>query len=188
MLSTLGHVPHRGSVRRRVGPSSATVLAAGRAPDAPVTLHPRIGRQIGNFALHLIEMCIPMCIGFAIGDVLYFWIANLAGYSEPFRQLPVLSVVLVTTFMTLPMVAWMRYRRMGRRTTAEMAASLIILAIALLVLGWVGALAMADLALAEHGLMMPGMAVAMLPRLDMYTGRSGHQMHGRDRGRAEPDR
>ena len=46
-----------------------------------------------------------------------------------------------------------------------------ILAGLLLILGWLGVLAMGDLALIEHGLMMPVMLIPMLLRLDVYTGR-----------------
>ena len=32
--------------------------------------------QVGRFVLHYFEMCIPMCIGFAVGDLIYFSIAE----------------------------------------------------------------------------------------------------------------
>jgi hypothetical protein len=48
--------------------------------------------QVGRFVLHYFEMCIPMCIGFAVGDLVYFSAAGLFGYSEPFAELPTLSV------------------------------------------------------------------------------------------------
>ena len=32
--------------------------------------------QVGRFVLHYFEMCIPMCIGFAVGDLVYFWVAG----------------------------------------------------------------------------------------------------------------
>jgi Zn-dependent protease len=117
-------------------------------------------------------MCLPMCIGFAVGDALYFAIARGYGYSEPFRQLPELSVVVVTFTMTAPMVAWMLYRGMDRRATFEMALVMPILAVALLVGGWAGVLARGRLALLEHGLMMPAMLVPMLIHLDLHTGRA----------------
>jgi hypothetical protein len=85
--------------------------------SAPKTALPRahgagVGplQQIGHFVLHFAEMCAPMCIGFAGGDLLYFWLASLAGYSDPFSELPYLSLVVVTVSMTAPMTAWMRYR------------------------------------------------------------------------------
>ena len=145
---------------------------------APVTISRP--RRIGRFLRHYGEMCAPMCVGFAVGDVVYFWAAGRLGYSAPFSELPELSVAVVTFTMTAPMVAWMLFRGMPRRETAEMAAVMPLLAIALLVLGWLGAVPMGDLALLEHGLMMPAMLVPMFLRLDLYTGPSGgHHAHGR---------
>jgi hypothetical protein len=134
-------------------------------------------RQLGHFLRHYGEMCAPMCIGFAVGDLVYFWAAGGFGYSKPFSELPELSVVVVTFTMTAPMVAWMLFRGMPRRETAEMAAVMPILAIALLAFGWAAVVAKHDLALLEHGLMMPAMLVPMLFRLDLYTGRARHTSH-----------
>ena len=130
--------------------------------------------RLGRFVLHYFEMCIPMCIGFAAGDAIYFAIAGTLGYLEPFSELPVLSVFVVTLSMTAPMTAWMLYRGMPRRAVWEMTAVMPILAATLLVLGAVGALPMEDLALIEHGLMMPAMLVPMLARFDLYSSRMHH--------------
>ena len=144
---------------------------------------PGAARQAGRFALHFGEMCLPMCIGFATGDLVYFWLAGMAGYGEPFTELPVLSVLVVTATMTAPMTAWMRYRGMPRRPVAEMSAAMPILAVVLLGLGWSGVLPLGDLALLEHGLMMPVMLVPMLLRLDRYAGRASHGYPAPERGR-----
>jgi hypothetical protein len=130
--------------------------------------------QVGRFFLHYFEMCIPMCIGFAVGDLAYFWVAGLFGYSEPFTELPTLSVLVVTFTMTAPMTAWMRYRGMPRRGIWEMTATMPILALVLLMLGWLGVVPMGDLALLEHGLMMPVMLAPMVIHLGLYTGHMGH--------------
>ena len=137
-------------------------------------------RQVGHFLRHYGEMCAPMCIGFAVGDLIYFWAAARFGYSKPFSELPELSVVVVTFTMTVPMVAWMLFRGMPRRETAEMAAVMPVLAIALLVLGWLALVAKSDLALLEHGLMMPAMLVPMFLRLNLYAGRVPHASHPGD--------
>jgi hypothetical protein len=71
-------------------------------------------------------------------------------------------------------------RGMSRRATAEMAAVMPILAIALLALGWLALVPEGELALVEHGLMMPAMLVPMVFRLDLCTGRSGHTGHHGD--------
>jgi hypothetical protein len=134
-------------------------------------------RQGLHFVWHFFEMCAPMCIGFMVGDLLYFWAAAHFGYSEPFRQLPELSLLVVTFSMTAPMAAWMVFRGMSGRATAEMSAAMPALAVVLLLLGWLAVVPMGDLALLEHGLMMPVMLLPMLLRLDVYTGRGGHRTH-----------
>ena len=128
----------------------------------------------GRFVLHFFEMCVPMCLGFVVGDAAYFAVAGALGYSDPFSELPVLSLALVTVFMTAPMVAWMRFRGMPPRTVAEMSASMIALALALLVSGWLGLVPMGDLALLEHGAMMPAMLIPMLLRPRVYAGGMHH--------------
>jgi hypothetical protein len=156
-----------------------------RSPLAERRLHtstplaPRVGagRQIGHFLRHYFEMCTPMCIGFAVGDLVYFWAAGLFGYSEPFKQLPELSVLVVTFAMTAPMAAWMLFRRMPRRPIAEMSATMPVLGTVLLALGWLTVVPKNDMALWEHGLMMPVMLIPMFFRLDLYTGRRGHVTH-----------
>ena len=141
---------------------------------------PRIGvlGQIGHFVRHYFEMCVPMCIGFAVLDLVYFWAAGRFGYSQPFRQLPELSVLVVGFNMTVPMAAWMLFRGMPRRPIVEMSGAMVVWALALLALGWRGILPRSNLALLEHGLMMPIMLIPMLFRLDLYTtGHTGHAAH-----------
>lgn len=148
---------------------------ARTAADPGATPAPGRWRPIWHFGLHYGEMCIPMCIGFAIGDAVYFGLAGLAGYTKPFSQLPELSVLVVTISLTAPMTAWMLYRRMPRRPVIEMSAVMPVLAVTLLILGWTAVIPKSDLALTEHGLMMPAMLIPMLLRLDFYTGRV-HQL------------
>jgi hypothetical protein len=144
----------------------------------------RISRrsQVGRFVLHYFEMCLPMCLGFLGGDLAYFWAAGLFGYSEPFSELPVLSVLVVTFSMTAPMTAWMLFRGMPRRAIVEMSAAMPVLAIVLLGFGWFGLVPMGNLILLEHGLMMPVMLVPMLFRLDLYTGHIEHTSSRHDAG------
>jgi hypothetical protein len=140
-----------------------------------LTKQPTRRGRFGRFTLHFFEMCAPMCVGFAIGDLIYFRAAGEFGYSHPFTDLPELSVLVVTMTMTAPMVAWMAYRGMPRAAIAEMAAVMPVLGATLLVVGWLSMLPMGDLALWEHGLMMPAMLIPMFLRLDLYT--SKHSQH-----------
>jgi multisubunit Na+/H+ antiporter MnhG subunit len=134
-----------------------------------------VGSRVGRFTLHYFEMCLPMCLGFAVGDALYFAVAGAFGYSEPFSDLPVLSVVVVTFGMTAPMTAWMLYRGMPRRAVWEMSAVMPVIGATLIVLGWLGAIPMEDIARTEHGLMMPAMLVPMLARAGLYSSSMHHQ-------------
>jgi hypothetical protein len=163
------------TTRTRIPRRPLTSPVSGHVSQIAAEVAPRASRrsQSGHFVLHYLEMCVPMCVGFAVGDLVYFWAAGPFGYSEPFRELPELSVLIVTFTMTAPMTAWMLFRGMPRRATAEMSASMPVLAIALLALGWLALVSKDDLVLLEHGLMMPTMLVPMFFRLDLYTGRSG---------------
>jgi hypothetical protein len=139
------------------------------------TAHPARHKRIsgvGRFALHFFEMCMPMCIGWAVGDLVYFAVAGQLGSSDPFGDWPVLSLIVVTFNMTAPMVAWMRFRGMPGRATAEMAAAMAVLALLILSVGWLGIAAMSTLPWLAHSLMMPAMLAPMLLRLELYTGHS----------------
>ncbi len=130
-----------------------------------------------HFVRHFFEMCVAMCVGFGVGDAVYFWAAGQLGYSAPFSQLPELSVLIVTFNMTVPMVAWMRFRGMEWRPIAEMSAAMVVEALLLIGAGWLNILPKGELTTLQHGLMMPVMLIPMLFRLDLYTGKSGHRGH-----------
>ena len=42
--------------------------AVAHAPAATISRR----RQTAHFLRHYLEMCAPMCIGFAVGDLIYF--------------------------------------------------------------------------------------------------------------------
>ena len=111
--------PHAGAHRSRLVKAPLGERDAHIEAAALVTRKLSLPRRTGHFVLHYLEMCAPMCVGFAVGDLIYFWAAGLFGYSEPFRQLPELSMMVVTFTMTAPMVAWMLFRGMPRRETTE---------------------------------------------------------------------
>jgi len=58
---------------------------------------------------------------------------------------------------------------MAWRPTAEMTAGVVVLALVILIAGWLGSVAMSTLPWLAHGLMMPAMLVPMLLRLELYT-------------------
>lgn len=118
---------------------------------------------IRHFIRHYVEMVVAMMLGMAVLSV-----PARAVYDVSDR--PALLLVEMALTMTIPMVAWMRFRGHGWRLCNEMAASMLIPALgALALLG--GGLVTGTAALGiEHMAMLPSMLVAMLLRRDEYTG------------------
>jgi hypothetical protein len=126
-----------------------------------------------HFIRHYVEMVVAMFLGMAILALPVRGALAAAGtsLSELGHEAMFLAMAIE---MTLPMVAWMRYRGHGRRPCTEMAAAMLLptfAAIALLQTGADAGLLMG----VEHVAMLLGMLVAMLLRPAEYT----HGAHGR---------
>ena len=119
------------------------------------------------FTVHLGEMLVAMFLGMMLlGGVSQ--LALLAAGSNLGEASGAVQVLLMGFNMTVPMVAWMRYRGHDRARTGEMAASMAIPSLGATALA-VGVLS-ADAALAaQHGLMIPAMLGVMLRRYDHYA-------------------
>ena len=130
-----------------------------------------LGRQAWNFARHFLEMCLAMCL---VGTPLVVLLTRI--WAPPIS--PEVTLLLVALLYTAPMVAWMRFRGMEWRPVVEMAAASFALAPVVIALAWLGLGSQSIvLELASISFCGPACAVmfvAMLPRLDLYTGRTGH--------------
>ena len=129
-----------------------------------------------TFIRHYIEMVVVMFAGMVVlgvpGEAALHAIGS--GTSELRDDAPALVFLGMATTMTVPMVAWMRYRGHTWRPTLEMAASMVIptlVAIALLAAGVLGFDALMGI---EHVAMLLGMLVAMGVRADEYTSHAHH--------------
>lgn len=137
--------------------------------------HPSIGlvRQVWNFGRHFAEMCIAMCIGVALTNVALraaedAWRGDLRG------EWPGVTLLAISVGITLPMAAWMRFRGMAWRPILEMSVAGIV---AVSVAAWLGLISASGVSVGSVcGIACASMFVAMLFRLDMYTGRTGHRM------------
>lgn len=142
-----------------------------------------LGSQIWNFARHFLEMCVAMCLGGSVLNLLLFQTGpSLIGYADPRLQFPELSLLLMAAIYLLPMVLWMRFRGMAWRPIAEMSGAAIGLAVVLIALAVFGVMTRTTLREWSLAFCMPACVVmlgAMLFRLNLYTGRTGHHMgHG----------
>jgi hypothetical protein len=131
-----------------------------------------------RFALHYVEMVVAMFAGMAVLGLPLGWAlaAMGSGWGELRADAPALHLLGMAATMTLPMVAWMRFRGHGGRASGEMALSMVLPALAVVALLWVGLVEdLGTLLVAEHVAMLLAMLGAMLLRPAEYAGHA----HGR---------
>ncbi len=135
-----------------------------------------VAAQAGRFLLHLGEMALAMMVGMMVFYVLVRAVLLPLGYR--LSSTSDLYLIGMAVFMVVPMAAWMRFRGMAWRPIVEMSAAMVIPTILLIGAGWFGVVERSALIGLEHGLMLPAMVVAMLCRLDYYTGsHASHRCH-----------
>lgn len=92
------------------------------------------------------------------------------GFDDAWQDHTELATFAMAFNMTLPMVAWMRHRHHTWERCGEMAAAMFVPAIVLLVLFWLGVIPADAVLPLQMALMLPSMVVAMLYRVDEYSG------------------
>jgi hypothetical protein len=134
-------------------------------------------RPVRHFVRHYVEMLVAMLAGMAVLGIPLVALLGAAGASraEIRADTPALLLLGMAITMTVPMVAWMRFRGHRWPASIEMAASMFIptfAAIGLLATGIVEDIG--TLLTIQHVAMFPAMLVAMLLRRDEYTGAARH--------------
>jgi hypothetical protein len=127
--------------------------------------------------IHLVEMCMVMCAGAVVLSVLFFGAAGLLGYSNLPQQAPELSVLAIAVNLSLPMLAWMRFRGMDWRPTLEMSGSTMLVGLALIAAYWLDIVAKSSLIQVQTSLACPVMLAVMLLRFRLYSGHTRHHVH-----------
>jgi hypothetical protein len=143
----------------------------------------RLSSSARHFIRHYVEMVVAMFAGMVVLGVPAGWALEAFGSSTSALtdNAPALMLLGMMVTMTVPMVAWMRYRGHGWRANSEMAASMVLPTFAAIVLLAAGVMTdFGTLMLVEHVAMLLGMLAAMFLRLDEYT-----QHHGHAHGHAE---
>jgi hypothetical protein len=130
-----------------------------------------------HFLRHYAEMVIAMMLGMLVLGLPAEGLLQLAGTSTSALHTDAPAVVLLGmgVVMTIPMVAWMRYRGHGWAPSSEMAASMMVPTFA--IAGLLGAGVVTDfgtLMTLEHLVMFPAMFGVMLLRPEEYSGHHGH--------------
>jgi hypothetical protein len=125
-----------------------------------------------HFIRHYAEMVAAMFLGMGILGVPAGWALNAVGssWSELNNDAPALMLLGMAVTMTIPMVAWMRYRGHGWRANTEMSASMLLPTFASIGLLAVDLVTdVGTLMVVEHVAMLLGMLAAMLLRPTEYT-------------------
>jgi hypothetical protein len=107
--------------RRAMG-APPTVIRSGDAGLTASRFH---------FLRHLVEMTIPMMVGMIAGAAIFTTAAGVT-VDEALRRHAVPFTLVMAFSMTVPMVAWMRYRGHVWRACTEMGAAMVVPAIPLI--------------------------------------------------------
>jgi hypothetical protein len=131
-----------------------------------------------RFARHYVEMVVAMFLGMIVIGAPAEALLTAAGSSTADLRAssPEAALLGMAVIMTIPMVAWMRFRGHAWRPCFEMAASMFVPTFGVLALLWTGIETdfMALMGL-EHVVMLPSMLVAMLLRPREYS--HAHHAH-----------
>jgi hypothetical protein len=138
-------------------------------------MHPHTTHSTRLFIRHYGEMVAAMFIGMFALSKPADWLFSALGTSTS-SQHPAMMLLSMGITMTVPMVAWMRYRGHAWRPTNEMAASMLIPTLAAMAMVGTDVMNGGSVMVVEHVAMLAGMLVAMLLRRDEYSG-AGHA-HG----------
>jgi hypothetical protein len=126
------------------------------------------GRSWRRLGTHFLEMLLAMALGMMALHPL--WRLGLdAGGAGGVLDNDSLNALIMATDMSLGMGAWMRYRRHGWRSIAEMSATMYLPFVIFFPLVWAGAMRGNLMVVVGHNLMLPAMLAVMIWRRDEYS-------------------
>jgi len=129
-------------------------------------------RRVRNFVRHYVEMLVAMFLGmFVLGFALEA-LLELAGVdaSSWDTEKPALFLLVMAVNMTVPMVAWMRYRGHRWQLCWEMSAAMFVPTFVAIGVLWAGSGGESHgPMMIQHIGMFPSMLLAMLLRRDEYS-------------------
>lgn len=151
-----------------------------RTPESPAVRDGPIAgavRPAARFGLHVLEMCVVMCVSLAVLGMFVFAATTVLEVSDVREAAPELSALVVAAVLAGSMVVWMRFRGMEWRPTLEMAAPALLAGVLMVAGYWIGIVAQRDLIGSVCGLACLGMIAVMLFRFRLYSTHTGHHAH-----------
>lgn len=113
-----------------------------------------------GFVVHYLQMLAAMVAGMLVLGPLSMLVGEVGAE---------VHALLMATWMTAGMSAWMLWRRHSWASVAEMGLAMYLSFVVLFPAYWLGALSGAGLMLAGHVVMLAAMALAMLHRREEYV-------------------
>jgi hypothetical protein len=95
-------------------------------------------RRISPFWRHYLQMAAVMAVGMVASGAILMFVTGAKTWDEVTLGYPNQALLVMAAGMSLPMMAWMLYRGMGRRNSVEMAAAMILPVLPFLCLVWFG--------------------------------------------------
>lgn len=123
-----------------------------------------------RFTRHLMEMVLAMMAGMVVLGVALWALGEPPGFSSL-----LVEYALMGAFMSVPMVAWMRYRGHAWSDGLEMVGAMLVPMFALVIpvelglAGYVPGLSEQTLMVLSHVAMIAGMVVLMIYRFERYA-------------------
>jgi hypothetical protein len=104
----------------------------------PIAAEKQHKRHLSPFWRHYLQMAAVMAVGMVASGALLVIVSGLKSWDAVTIQYPTQALVVMAAGMSIPMVAWMLFRGMGRKNSYEMASAMIVPVIPFLCLVWFG--------------------------------------------------
>lgn len=147
------------------GPSGHDPSQVASAEEA-TAIHAGHEGHRSHFWRHFEEMVVAMVIGMLAGAAVFLTIVRMT-WDQALLRYPVQCLLVMSFSMTVPMVAWMRHRGHGWRSSSEMAAAMIVPVIPFICLAALHVIKGAPCGL-YCALTVPAMLAVMLYRRSEY--------------------
>ena len=148
------------------------VVAPVRSGPSPSAV-----RKVARFGVHVVQMCVAMCVSLALLGLLVAGAAAVVGFSDPRESVPALSALVVTLTLAGAMVAWMRFMAMAWQPTLEMAGSTVLAGVVMITGYAVGLIPASELTSGVCGLACALMIADMLVRFRFYASHTARHAH-----------
>jgi hypothetical protein len=123
----------RAPTNARAGPTAPAQRGSPQQPSSPEAGHKR---HLSPFWRHFLEMLAAMAVGMVVTGAIFVSVTGLKTWDEVTVQYPNQVLLAMAAGMSIPMVAWMLVRGMGRRNAGEMAAAMVLPVLPFLCLVW----------------------------------------------------